>query len=885
MKEDLELLVERIQDADASLHAPALTQMREKIRAATSTMTSVPKPLKFLRAHYDTVKAAREKMTSDADKETCADIISLLATTVENDTRDCLQFRLKGSSEALSYWGHEYVRHLQGEIAAEYSEFVEAVPPKPVEHLMAMAAEIVPYHVSHNAEADACDLCMEIERLDLLAPCLDEASYPRACLYLQSCVPFVPEPEDSLLLRTCLGIFRQFERWPQAMQMALKLNDPETIRSVFADCPDTYVRRQLAYMLGRQQVYFELDEVLDEDEVGEEELETLRPLMANEGLNASFSQLARELDIVEPKSPEDIYKTHLESKGRSSAMQMDSERANLAATFVNGFVNAGFGRDSLILDHTEDRWIYRNKDHGQMSAVASMGLLLLWDYRSGLTKIDPLIYVDNDYIKAGVYLAYGVVCSTVRPENEPALALLQDVVLHKKPLFRVGANMGLGLAYAGTANEVVGDLLLPVLEDEKSTMEVIGVTALALGQVYVGTCDGTVAEALITKLMSCEPKELIGPHAKNVALGLGLLFLGKQTEAEVTLATLGAIGGAFGKLASVLVEACAYAGTGNVLKIQKLLHMCSEHFEDEVAAAAEAATARGEGEAAVKAAIAEAKAKVAEQVAPDAHQAFATLGLAMVAMGEEVGIDMALRSMSHLLQYGEPIIRRAVPVAMALLCVSNPVLSVMDTLSKLSHDADAEVAYNSILALGLIGAGTNHARIGGLLRQLAQYYHKDPNALLCVRLAQGLLHTGKGSITLSPFHTDRSLMTPAGAAGLLSFLIGLLDVKNTVLKSQHYSLFNLCISMYPRILSTFDEHLEPVTTSVRVGQAVDVVGQAGKPKTITGFVTNTTPVLLGYGERAQLASEEYEALTPLLEGFVIVKRKEEGEEEAKDGKK
>ena len=39
-------------------------------------------------------------------------------------------------------------------------------------------------------------------------------------------------------------------------------------------------------------------------------------------------------------------------------------------------------------------------------------------------------------------------------------------------------------------------------------------------------------------------------------------------------------------------------------------------------------------------------------------------------------------------------------------------------------------------------------------------------------------------------------------------------------------------------------------------QAVDVVGQAGKPKTITGFQTHTTPVLLAHGERAELATEE-----------------------------
>jgi 26S proteasome regulatory subunit N1 len=50
------------------------------------------------------------------------------------------------------------------------------------------------------------------------------------------------------------------------------------------------------------------------------------------------------------------------------------------------------------------------------------------------------------------------------------------------------------------------------------------------------------------------------------------------------------------------------------------------------------------------------------------------------------------------------------------------------------------------------------------------------------------------------------------------------------------------------------------------------VGQAGKPKTITGFQTHTTPVLLAFGERAELAAEEYVPLTPIMEGFVILRK-------------
>lgn len=48
------------------------------------------------------------------------------------------------------------------------------------------------------------------------------------------------------------------------------------------------------------------------------------------------------------------------------------------------------------------------------------------------------------------------------------------------------------------------------------------------------------------------------------------------------------------------------------------------------------------------------------------------LGLAMVAMSEELGVDMEIRSLERMLQYGEQNIRRAVPLALGLLCISNP---------------------------------------------------------------------------------------------------------------------------------------------------------------------------------------------------------------------
>lgn len=89
-----------------------------------------------------------------------------------------------------------------------------------------------------------------------------------------------------------------------------------------------------------------------------------------------------------------------------------------------------------------------------------------------------------------------------------------------------------------------------------------------------------------------------------------------------------------------------------------------------------------------------------------------------------------------------------------MLHISNPKMTVADTLSRLTHDHDLETvsnvcfcaiasdsakAMNATYALGLISAGTNNARVAQMLRQLAVYYSKEPNALFMVRIAQGMV--------------------------------------------------------------------------------------------------------------------------------------------------
>merc|ERR1719408_801589 len=189
------------------------------------------------------------------------------------------------------------------------------------------------------------------------------------------------------------------------------------------------------------------------------------------------------------------------------------------------------------------------------------------------------------------------------------------------------------------------------------------------------------------------------------------------------------------------------------------------------------------------------------------HQAVAVLGISMISLGEEVGSEMAQRALDHILQYGELTLRRAVPLALALSHISNPKVTVIDTLSKLSHDADQDVALASIFSMGIIGAGTNNARLAGLLRQLAAYYAKDSNSLFMVRIAQGLLYMGKGLLSINPLFSDRLLLDQVAFGSLVVVIHAVLHLKETILKNSHYLLYHIVPAMHPRWLVTLNEDL------------------------------------------------------------------------------
>lgn len=214
---------------------------------------------------------------------------------------------------------------------------------------------------------------------------------------------------------------------------------------------------------------------------------------------------------------------------------------NIAASFVNGFVNCGFGVDKILDDtDTANRFFFKNREVGIMTSVASLGLIHRWDIEYGLSQCDRFLYSNDDYVRAGTLLAIGIICAGVQDPCDPASAILMDHIQSERQCMRIGSIFGLGLAYANSKRDTVirkeeGGVIFElkkVLNDTRASAnaEIKGMTALSLGLILVGTGDHEAANEMLTLLMERMEIEFTNHNWTFVGLGIALIYLGKFFE-------------------------------------------------------------------------------------------------------------------------------------------------------------------------------------------------------------------------------------------------------------------------------------------------------------------------------------------------------------------
>jgi 26S proteasome regulatory subunit N1 len=241
------------------------------------------------------------------------------------------------------------------------------------------------------------------------------------------------------------------------------------------------------------------------------------------------------------------------------------------------------------------------------------------------------------------------------------------------------------MAYAGRNRFELQELLVAVAIDTNIAVEESAFAALALGLTFVGQCNEEVANAIIQTIMDRSEDHLNAHTARYFGVGLAFLFMGQQNKCEAILEAINLIEHPIKKFIKIMITGVAYVGSGNVLKVQDMLHEC---------------------------------------MSDDKNSEAAILGMSLIASSEEVGNEMAMRLLNHVLHFGKMEKKRICPLAFAMLNLSNPKIGVMDILIKLAYDTDTETAQKAILSLGLIGAGSNNSRLADSLRKLASYYNK-----------------------------------------------------------------------------------------------------------------------------------------------------------------
>lgn len=120
-----------------------------------------------------------------------------------------------------------------------------------------------------------------------------------------------------------------------------------------------------------------------------------------------------------------------------------------------------------------------------MSAVGTLGLIHIWNFEEFSTVISDYFDLKDGYAKAGACIALGLSTSGIWDENDPARALLEESLQSEEPSMKLGAVIGMGLAYATSNRADFKETLAEVINDENLSVEISANAALSLSLIFV----------------------------------------------------------------------------------------------------------------------------------------------------------------------------------------------------------------------------------------------------------------------------------------------------------------------------------------------------------------------------------------------------------------
>ena len=259
------------------------------------------------------------------------------------------------------------------------------------------------------------------------------------------------------------------------------------------------------------------------------------------------------------------------------------------------------------------------------------------------------------------------------------------------------------------------------------------------------------------------------------------------------------------------------------------------------------------------------------------------VGLGLVAGNDPVCSMMVTRFINRIIQYGSIYAKRACPLALAVMNLSKPTPELTDMLFRMASQSDEGLSINAIIALGLIGCGSCNSRIAQSLRQLADSKYLSMSQtdsgkeltnmiLLAVKLSLGLVHCGRGLMHISVTHHHGKAISNSRLS-CIAALVLLLASNSRVMVRPKLTIYFFLIAgaLRPKYLVTIDAANKEQSNSFKVGSYIDTVSLP-EPFRLTGYQTNTTPMILNHAERALQSEEAIVPMLGILEDVIVTTR-------------
>lgn len=653
----------------------------------------------------------------------------------------------------------------------------------PFEETEAVSLKCVDFLFRHNAEFEAIDFLLEIGMVDMVPHYVDGHNYKRIILYLEDMDEFLD------LEKTILEINLKMKNHSKYVVGLISHNRTREAVEYARSIEDRDYRLQCLYILARCNLYYESS---DPEE---------KYILSNNHVKDIYRSVAKELEIDKPGKMDIILK----------GFKYDKDTKQLAPiTIANAFIHMGHGRDPIFLPQEGDVKIPLDYElilgcdmPDLVSIFGSIGVIESWNSEKVMETLQEHIFADYSHRKTGSLLGLALSGMRNTDENPAILALLSTNLQSNNSAHVVATLLGIQAMFSGMQTEELRDLLQPLMFSENS--EIVFFTAFTLGSIFCGSADQDLV-SLMLQVCAENNKESETQFFRFLLLGLACLFYcRKDVSCDFAEA-----GGALGRHGSILIKGFQHVRTGDSAVVESIL---TESFTGETDALLES---------------------------------FGLMSCALVAIGDETCTQMVARIVSSSLMLDSSHLRSVLPLCYSILYPSNPQAGVLDILEKSLNVGETNCVMSTILSLGLVGAGTQSARIIKTLDQQYSYYYKDSKVLATLKVAQGLVSLGKGLLSISPLHFDRTTLVPKNLIGLFSTLFMFLDSSASPLVSSHtYMFFLLCQACSQRYVVCSEK------INMRVGLPVNTVGLVGDPRRLSSVQTQQTPVVLNEKLRAE----------------------------------